>query len=697
MNNENFDLVTNDENEEFTVEFGEVINDGGTRDYNELDNQPQINGHTLEGNKTNEQLGIPVYTEGTGIKLSGNTISADTDVLATKADLNSKQNVIVDLPQIRSGAEAGATAVQPEDLARIATTGSYNDSLDKPSINNVALIGNKSLDALGIQPKGNYALESEIPDVSNFITNTVDNLVNYYKKSETFTKQEVNDLISAITTMDIRVVQTLPTEDISTTTIYFVPKTTAGTNDVYDEYVYVSNAWEHIGSTDIDLSGYQTKIDSSHKLSSDLVDDTNQTNKFVTENEKTTWNTEIYKAFPTDTASGAVASFTDGADDLPLKSLVVNINPVQDLHGQESPYPAGGGKNKFNGTFLQGYWAYAGGTWVNSLNWITTEKIPCKASTSYTVSADAKATRWQGFVWYDSNGNFISTDNLQSNVNIGLTKTSPSNAAYLIFNIAGYPGASDTIAPSDVTHFQLEEGSSSTAYAPYSNICPISGWTGANVYHSGADTSDATTYSITFPAAAGTVYGGTVDLVSGLLTINRTTVNTTWGSGTNATNLGHVTRKRFNLGNPSKKYYTDAQNDLKSNVIGQYDTLYSGDYVHMYLASTTHIWAYMPSNTAADTVMQFSYTLETPVTYQLTPTEVNTLLGVNNIWADTGDTEVEYRADTKLYINKMIGDAETISTRLASGGRETALYKGAINPIETNIPLEEEGVEYEKT
>ena len=295
MNNENFDLVTNDENEEFTVEFGEIFNDGGTHDYNELDNKPKINGNTLEGNKTNEQLGIPVYTEGTGIKLSGDTISADTDVLATKADLNSKQNVIADLPQIRSGAEAGATAVQPEDLARIATTGSYNDSLDKPSINNVTLTGNKTLGALGIQPKGDYALESEIPDVSNFITNTVDNLVNYYKKSETFTKQEVNNLISAITTMDIQVVQTLPTEDISTTTIYFVPKATTEQNDAYDEYIYVSNAWEHIGSTDIDLSGYQTKIDSSHKLSSDLVDDTNKTNKFVTSAEKTTWNGKYTK------------------------------------------------------------------------------------------------------------------------------------------------------------------------------------------------------------------------------------------------------------------------------------------------------------------------------------------------------------------------------------------------------------------
>ena len=157
------------------------------------------------------------------------------------------------------------------------------------------MIGNKSLSDLGIQPAGNYALESEIPDVSNFITNTVDNLVNYYKKSETFTKQEVNDLISAITTMDIQVVQTLPTEDISTTTIYLVPKTTTEENDAYDEYIYVSNAWEHIGSTDIDLSGYQTKIDSSHKLSSDLVDDTNKTNKFVTSAEKTTWNGKYSK------------------------------------------------------------------------------------------------------------------------------------------------------------------------------------------------------------------------------------------------------------------------------------------------------------------------------------------------------------------------------------------------------------------
>lgn len=144
------------------------------------------------------------------------------------------------------------------------------------------------------------AVTDDIPDVSSFVTNTVDNLINYYKKSETYSQSEVNSLIGAISTLNIQVVQVLPTQDISTTTIYLVPRQTAETSNVYDEYIYVSNAWEKIGSTDIDLSNYYTKtesdgkyqtiIDSSHKLSSDLVDDTNKTNKFVTASEKQTWN-----------------------------------------------------------------------------------------------------------------------------------------------------------------------------------------------------------------------------------------------------------------------------------------------------------------------------------------------------------------------------------------------------------------------
>ena len=72
--------------------------------------------------------------------------------------------------------------------------------------------------------------------------------------------------------------------------LYLIPKSTASQGDGYDEYVYANNTWEWVGHTDVDLSGYQTLIDSSNKLDSDLVDDTNQTNKFVTSNEKSTWN-----------------------------------------------------------------------------------------------------------------------------------------------------------------------------------------------------------------------------------------------------------------------------------------------------------------------------------------------------------------------------------------------------------------------
>lgn len=53
------------------------------------------------------------------------------------------------------------------------------------------------------------------------------------------------------------IVQALPTQDIDGNTIYMVPKQ-GETGDVYDEFLYVNNAWEHIGSTDIDLSDYAT-------------------------------------------------------------------------------------------------------------------------------------------------------------------------------------------------------------------------------------------------------------------------------------------------------------------------------------------------------------------------------------------------------------------------------------------------------
>lgn len=64
------------------------------------------------------------------------TLSDQTDL---QNALNDKQDVISDLNTIRSGAEAGATAVQPADLATVATTGSYSDLSNKPTIGDATL------------------------------------------------------------------------------------------------------------------------------------------------------------------------------------------------------------------------------------------------------------------------------------------------------------------------------------------------------------------------------------------------------------------------------------------------------------------------------------------------------------------------------------------------------------------------------
>lgn len=99
---------------------------------------------------------------------------------------------------------------------------------------------------------------SEFTNDENFIDNTVNDLVNYYKTSETYSKSEVDQLISTIPNFSISVVAALPTQDISTTTIYLVSNSGSSTN-VYDEYIYVNNNWELIGTTETDLSDYYSK------------------------------------------------------------------------------------------------------------------------------------------------------------------------------------------------------------------------------------------------------------------------------------------------------------------------------------------------------------------------------------------------------------------------------------------------------
>ena len=103
--------------------------------------------------------------------------------------------------------------------------------------------------------------------IKNFITKAVDDLINYYTKSQTYTKTEIDALIGAIKQFRIISVPELPQASADTMgAIYLVPAEDAGTQNVKDEYItlmvsdggYTSYSWEKIGTTEIDLSNYPT-------------------------------------------------------------------------------------------------------------------------------------------------------------------------------------------------------------------------------------------------------------------------------------------------------------------------------------------------------------------------------------------------------------------------------------------------------
>lgn len=74
----------------------------------------------------------------------------------------------------------------------------------------------------------------------------------------TFSSEKIMQMIDAINEFAISIESELPTENIDTHTIYFIPKEGSESGDVYDEYIFINNEWEHIGSTEIDLSNYYT-------------------------------------------------------------------------------------------------------------------------------------------------------------------------------------------------------------------------------------------------------------------------------------------------------------------------------------------------------------------------------------------------------------------------------------------------------
>lgn len=134
---------------------------------------------------------------------------------------------------------------------------------------------------------------SEFENDAAFITNTVDNLTNYYLKTETYTRDEVNNLISNINKITVEVVTKLPTEAISTSTIYLI--LIDAEKNVYSQNMYINGKWATLGSTSVDLTGYVKSDELTTKLEAYATNESVETHTsnndiHVTTDEKTSWN-----------------------------------------------------------------------------------------------------------------------------------------------------------------------------------------------------------------------------------------------------------------------------------------------------------------------------------------------------------------------------------------------------------------------
>ena len=204
------------------------------------------NARTLDW-QGNETLAGNLTVNGTTLTVNGQQIEpqmqSDWNQSTTTAKDYIKNKPTKTSDFTNDGSDGTSTYVEADELATVATTGDYDDLENTPT--NL----------------------SDFNNDEGFIDNTVNDLVNYYTKSETYNQDEVDQLISAATKLKILVVEELP-EVGDTSTIYLVPISGSSEEDnVYEEYIYIIEEegsseigrWEMIGTAQVDLSDYMQK------------------------------------------------------------------------------------------------------------------------------------------------------------------------------------------------------------------------------------------------------------------------------------------------------------------------------------------------------------------------------------------------------------------------------------------------------
>ena len=351
--------------------------------------------------------------------------------------------------------------------------------------------------------------------------------------------------------------------------------------------------------------------------------------------------TAIDNAFDYDnTASGSIVHITDGADNIPVKSLVSQIVAVESGNEQpkspDNPYTISGfdngiitrcGKNLLNNPDI----TTTGGSYViNNVN------VPMVAG-KYVLSFNFSGT---------SNSSSLRIDDEDGTAIFTTTKTITNGHNEYLINLQSKGSFVKLFsnAVGTYTNFQIELGNSSTTYEAY----------------------NGNTYTFTFGQ---TVYGGHFDN-KGNLVVTHKEINLSTLSWS-ATTLGSQNVWRTSLPNDCKGY---ADNFVPTNILcEQYepnsvDNMYSGYSGVSLRASGSYIYCSRTDNNEPQGKLIAE--LITPTSLTITSQDIPTLLGENNIFSNCGDVEVNY------YTSKSNDILEFIDSEI---GKKNG----------TNIPIEE--------
>ena len=374
-------------------------------------------------------------------------------------------------------------------------------------------------------------------------------------------------------------------------------------------------------------------------------------------------------------ASGSVAHFTDGGKSLPLRDMQVSIVPIQTGSGDPSPTnirPLTGwtaanifatGKNIFNesgANWKSGYLIANDGTESQNSSYKYSQSyIRVNPSTTYAVQVN-KGTSTSLAVTcpcYDDNMVFISRATIfSSTAETGVLSgmmTTPANCKFIRISCP----------KNDTTNIQIEQASAATAYETFGTAIPVS-----------------------WDNDAGTVYAGTFDPVTGILTAEYDILNI---DGSKSVTLSDTNLFIYSLGayavSPNTKgvnsvgwcsHYKVMTNVTKAGLMNNaFSTTYNNSSIsstngRAFFYDTNYSTAddfknYLLAQNSNGTPVQYVFKLETPQQYQLSAVALFTKDGVNNIGADCGSSAVEYYANPKSYIAE-----REIATRLMITGIE---------------------------